>query len=452
MSNLKNKKVNSYTKVFALLLLSVFVLASCQQSNNAEQEEPQYFTLPEVTPKYDSETITEFNNRVATNDTNRYEGLVIPDEPLLSQPEQLPSALFYDSGISIPYPEDGVKGVYLTAENVANEEYFNYIIDYINETELNAVVIDFKDDWGNVIPPIETDNEYVQQNVIGSVDYAEVLRVLEENEIYPIARITTFKDNLLAEARPDLSFKDSATGEIWSDGNGSKFINPFSQDAWDYVLTIAEEAAKMGFKDIQFDYIRFPEGFETFHTQLEYEVGEYSVFESDNPDEQGYERVAAINDFLTYADNRLTPYGVEISADIFGYTAVAGDAPDVRGIGQNFTQMAERVDVVSSMIYPSHWTSGFFGFDVPDYYPYEFTNTYIQEELYVLGPVQNDVVSRPWLQDFTMFMEYGPTEVQGQINALAENGIHEYLLWNAAGEYTTGVDYAPDVATAQVTE
>lgn len=88
----------------------------------------------------------------------------------------------------------------------------------------------------------------------------------------------------------------------------------------------------MGFKDIQFDYIRFPEGFETFHTQLEYEVGEYSVFESDNPDEQGYERVAAINDFLTYADNRLTPYGVEISADIFGYTAVAGDAPDVRGI------------------------------------------------------------------------------------------------------------------------
>ena len=146
MSNLKNKKVNSYTKVFALLLLSVFVLASCQQSNNAEQEEPQYFTLPEVTPKYDSETITEFNNRVATNDTNRYEGLVIPDEPLLSQPEQLPSALFYDSGISIPYPEDGVKGVYLTAENVANEEYFNYIVDYINETELNAVVIDLNFD------------------------------------------------------------------------------------------------------------------------------------------------------------------------------------------------------------------------------------------------------------------------------------------------------------------
>lgn len=452
MSNHIIKKVNTITKAFVLLLISVFVLTSCQQTNTAEQEEPQYFTLPEVTPKYDSETISEFNNRVATNDTNRYEGLVIPNRPLLTQPDQLPSTLFYDSGVTIPYPEDGVKGVYLTAENVADEEYFNYIIDYINQTELNAVVIDFKDDWGNVIPPIETDNEDVQKNVLGSVDYSEALRVLEENEIYPIARITTFKDNLLAEARPDLSFMDTTTGETWSDGNGSKFINPFSQEAWDYVLTIAEEAAKLGFKDIQFDYIRFPEGFETFHTQLDYEIGDYSVFESDIPEEQGYERVAAINDFLTYADNRLTPYGVEISADIFGYTAVAGDAPDVRGIGQNFAQMAERVDVVSSMIYPSHWSEGFFGFDFPDYYPYEFTDAYINEELYVLDTVQNNVVSRPWLQDFTMYMQYGPNEVQGQINALAENGIHEFLLWNASGEYTQGVDYAPDVDSTIASE
>lgn len=435
-----NKKL---IKILTLIFTAVLVLASCQQTNTAEEVTPQYFTLPEVNPKYDSNTLTEFHNRVATNDTNRYEGLVISNKPLLSQPDQLPSSLFYDSGISIPYPEDGVKGVYLTAENVANEEYFNYIVNYINETDLNAVVIDFKDDWGNIIPPIESDNENVNQNVVGSVDYAEILKVLEENNIYPIARIVTFKDNLLAEARPDLSFLDTTTGETWTDGNGSKFINPFSQEAWDYVLTVAEEAAKLGFKDIQFDYIRFPEGFETFHTQLDYEVGDYAVFESDVPEEQGYERVAAINDFLTYADTRLTPYGVDISADIFGYTAVAGDAPDVRGIGQNFAQMAERVDVVSSMIYPSHWSEGFFGFDVPDYYPYEFTVAYINEELYVLKDVQNNVVSRPWLQDFTMFMTYGPQEVQVQINALAENGIHEFLLWNASGEYTQGVNYAP---------
>lgn len=444
MYNYVTKNLKLLTKAFSLILISILVLSACSQEQ-AEETTPQYYTMPEVNPKYDDQTISDFHTKVTQGDTNRYEGLVIPNGQLLEQPEQLPSALFYDTGINIPYPEEGVKGIYLTAENISNEEYFNYIIDYINQTELNAVVIDYKDDWGNIIPPIESDNEFVQQNVVGSVDYAEVLKVLEENDIYPIARIVTFKDNLLAEARPDLSFQDTTTGETWTDGNGSKFINPFNQEVWDYVLTVAESAAQMGFKDIQFDYIRFPEGFETFHTQLEYEVGEYAAFESDIPEEQGYERVAAINDFLTYADNRLTPYGVDISADIFGYTAVAGDAADVRGIGQNFAQMAERVDIVSSMIYPSHWTAGFFGYDMPDYYPYEFTVSYIQEELYVLGPVQNDVTSRPWLQDFTMYMEYGPAEVQGQINALAENGIHEFLLWNASGEYTNGVDYAPDL-------
>ncbi|XJS11613.1 putative glycoside hydrolase [Aerococcaceae bacterium WGS1372] len=446
MYNFANNNLKRILKSISFITLTIFVLAAC--SNEQSQEStPEYYTLPDVSPKYDDQVISDFHTKVTQGNTNRYEGLVIPDGPLLAQPEKLPSALFYDTGVDIPYPKDGVKGVYLTAENISNEEYFNYIIDYINQTDLNAVVIDYKDDWGNIIHSIETDNEMVQQNVVGSVDYAKVLKVLEENNIYPIARIVTFKDNLLAEARPDLSFQDTMTGETWTDGNGSKFINPFNQEAWEYVLTVAESAAQMGFKDIQFDYIRFPEGFETFHTQLEYDVGEYAAFESDIPEEQGYERVAAINDFLTYADNRLTPYGVDVSADIFGYTAVAGDAPDVRGIGQNFAQMAERVDVVSSMIYPSHWSEGFFGFDVPDYYPYEFTIAYIQEEEYVLGPVQNNVTSRPWLQDFTMFMEYGPNEVQAQINALVENGIHEFLLWNASGEYTTGVDYAPDIAS-----
>lgn len=444
MYNFVNKNIKRVFKGTSLVLLSIFLFSACT-NKQADENIPQYYTIPEVSPKYDSETINDFHAKLTQGNTNRYEGLVIPNGPLLSQPEKLPSALFYDTGVDIPYPEDGVKGVYLTAENISDEEYFNYIVDYINQTELNAVVIDYKDDWGNIIPPIETSNELVQQNVAGTVDYAAILKVLEENSIYPIARIVTFKDNLLAEGRPDLSFQDTVTGETWTDGNGSKFINPFNQESWDYVLTVAESAAQMGFKDIQFDYIRFPEGFETFHTQLEYDVGDYAAFESDIPEEQGYERVAAINDFLTYADNRLTPYGVDVSADIFGYTAVAGDAPDVRGIGQNFAQMAERVDVVSSMIYPSHWSEGFFGFDVPDYYPYEFTVAYIEEELYLLGPVQNNVTSRPWLQDFSMFMEYGPNEVQAQINALAENGIHEYLLWNASGEYTTGVDYAPDL-------
>lgn len=450
MKNLNFQIDNKFYKILLLIILPIFILYGCQNTESTVQE-AQYFTLPDVNQKYEDDVVIDFNNRITQNDTSRYEGLTIPSSPILEQPSQLPSSLFYDSGVDIAYPEDGVKGVYLTADNVADPEYFNYIINYINQTELNAVVIDFKDDWGNIIHPIETDNPLIQQNVLGNVDFTEVMKVLEEHQIYPIARIVTFKDALLAQARPDLSFTDIETGETWTDENtGAWFTNPFSRETWDYNLTIAEEAAKLGFKDIQFDYIRFPEGFHAFHSQLDYSIGDYASFVSEDPEEEGYERVAAINDFLVYAQNRLIPYGVDISADIFGYTAIAGDAPDVRGIGQNFAMMADRVDVVSSMIYPSHWTSGFFGFDYPDLYPYEFTDTYIQEEEFVLNNVNNNVTTRPWLQDFTAdylpwgtYLVYGPNEVQAQINALYNNGVYEYLLWNAAGSYTEGVDYNP---------
>lgn len=437
-------------KVMCLSFIALF-LSACQPQET--ETEVSYYDLPETEIIYSNEEVVAFNNRVNQGQTNRYEGLVIRNTPLLVKPEVLPTALFYDSGIDIAYPEEGVKGIYLTADTIADEEYFNYIIDYINSTELNAVVIDFKDDHGNIIPTLDSSNPVVQENVLGAIDLTEVLKVLEENQIYPIARLVTFKDYLLSEQFPELSFHDTYTGEIWQDGNGAQFINPFLREVWDYNIEIATEAAKMGFKEVQFDYIRFPEGFESFAEDLEYEIGDYASYVSDIPEEEGYERVAAINDFLEYAGDRLAPYGVDISADVFGYTAVAGDAPDVRGIGQNFSQMAEHVDVISSMIYPSHWGVGFFGIDYPDLHPYDVVTEYMFTEEYALQNVQNNVTSRPWLQDFTdyflpegTYQVYGPQQVQEQIVALHEQGIHEFLLWNAGGVYTEGVDYAPEIS------
>lgn len=438
-----------------LLLASFGFLAACQK-NEANQETPQYYQLPDVDYKYSEQEVIDFNNRVALDNTNRYEGLVITDEPMLEEPEELPSFLFYDTGVEIAYPESGVKGIYLTGANVSDPQYLDYIINYINQTELNAVVIDFKDDWGNILHPIETDNPTLQDNISGTVDFTEIIAKLEANQIYPIARIVTFKDTVLAQDRPDLSFIDPETGELWTSDAGDAFINPFMRETWEYNIAVAKEAAKLGFKDIQFDYIRFAEGFETFGHRLEYNIGEYAPFVSEDPELAGIERVAAINDFLTYAQNELKPYNVDISADVFGYTAIAGNAADVRGIGQNFAMMSEIVDVVSSMIYPSHWSFGFFGYDYPDLYPYEFTDTYIQEEEFVLNKVDNNVTSRPWIQDFTAsylpwgtYLEYGPAEVQAQIQALKDNGINEYLIWNASGQYTEGVDYDPEPVVAQ---
>lgn len=452
-----NKRLLTYHKGLSVFILVFFVciLTACGNQQATETLSTHY-NLPNVANKYSEEDILNFTSRVNRGQTNRYEGLVIRETPLLQRPAELPSALFYDSGVDIPYPAEGVKGLYLTMDNLLDDDYFNYIIDYIDQTALNAVVIDFKDDYGQIIPWLETDDPLIQENSLGLIDLQDKLKIFEEKGIYPIARIVTFKDYMLSNSRPDLSFHDINTGEIWQDDNGAQFINPFSKEVWDYNIQISIEAAKMGFKDIQFDYVRFPEGFNEFADTLDYDIGNYSSYITEDAETEGGERIMAINDFLEYARDQLAPYGVKISADIFGYTAVAGDAPDVRGIGQNFAQMAEHVDAVSSMIYPSHWDDGFFGIDYPDLNPFESIDEYMYSEAIALSDVSNPIITRPWLQDFTAwykipgtFQEYGTQQVQEQIVALQQHGVYEYLLWNAAGDYSEGVDYAPELTGNQ---
>ena len=267
-----------------------------------------------------------------------------------------------------------------------------------------------------------------------------MLEVLEAKQIYPIGRIVVFKDTVFAEKRPDLSFKEGES--VWKNGRGEAFVNPFMKEVWDHNVDIAIDAAKMGFKEIQFDYVRFPEGFEKRDESLSYSLGDYEDSELD-PVQR---RVEAVTDFVAYAREQLKPYDVEVSVDIFGYAATLTEAP---GIGQNFSKISENVDVISSMIYPSHWTS-YFGISKPDLEPYKLVAEYAKVENEVLGKLENQPVSRPWLQDFTAswlgagnYTRYGKAEIEAQIKALNDNGIDEYLLWNAGNTYTTGVNYKP---------
>ncbi|MCW6676995.1 putative glycoside hydrolase [Aerococcaceae bacterium NML180378] len=451
------KKRTALSK-FSIICLSVLALTGCQLFQS-KPKEPTHYTLPTIESKYTAEELADFNNRVGLGRTNQYEGLTIRNTPLLKTPANLPKSLFYDSGINIAYPTEGVKGIYLTAENVANTEKFNTILSYLDQTSLNSVVIDFKDDSGQITTQLNTDNPMIQSNIVPIADLQSTLKTLEQHQIYPIARIVTFKDMFVASEHPEYSFIDKETGEIWQDAHGAMFINPFLKEMWDYNIDVAIEAAKMGFKDIQFDYIRFPEGFNDFHADLTYSKGNYEnysatpILDVDGNELEGAERVAAITDFLKYAKERLAPYGVNVSADIFGYTAVAGNAADVTGIGQNFVQMANQLDVVSSMIYPSHWGVGFFGLDNPNATPFDTVDEYMASETQRLQQSNNQsVIRRPWLQDFSdadkvPYIIYGPKEVQDQIDALAKHGIYEFLLWNASGDYTSGVNYMPEAPT-----
>lgn len=359
------------------------------------------------------------------------------DTPLITIDKEQPIARFkFDSGYQFDYP-DAVRGIYVTGNSVGGER-FSSLLDLVDNSDLNSMVIDIKEDHGNITftPSEETPFDDIATEYIQEPE--KIMETLEEHEIYPIARIVVFKDSVLAEEQPELSFTQN--GEVWKNGGNEAFVNPFEKEVWEYNVDIAKMAAEMGFQEIQFDYVRFPEGFEKRDEELEYTFGEYKDSELDDVQK----RVEAITDFVGYAKEELSQYDVDVGIDIFGYAATIPETP---GIGQNFSEISENADVISSMIYPSHWTS-YFGIDFPDKEPYRLVNEYAKVENDVLDKLDNPPVSRPWLQDFEAPWlysgaptRYGKEEIEAQIKGLRENGIEEFLLWNAGNSYTKDVNY-----------
>lgn len=344
----------------------------------------------------------------------------------------------YSSGLQFEYP-DAVRGIYVTGPSAGGSR-FESLINLVDTTDLNAMVIDIKEDFGKLTFQPEAGSPYEDFSDNFIEDPREILETLEEKGIYPIARIVVFKDSVLAEERPDLSF--TKNGKVWANSKGESYVNPFEKEVWEYNIEVAKIAAELGFQEIQFDYVRFPEGFEHRDEELDYTLGDYVHSEHDNIQR----RVEAITDFVAYAREELAYYDVDVSVDIFGYAATIPETP---GIGQNFSKISENVDVISSMIYPSHWTS-YFGIDFPDKEPYRLVTEYAKVENEVLGKLENPPISRPWIQDFEApwlysgpAKKYGKKEVEAQIQALNENGIDEFLLWNAGNTYTGNVNHKP---------
>ncbi|RRJ64796.1 GTP-binding protein [Paenibacillus oralis] len=325
-----------------------------------------------------------------------------------------------------------VKGIYVTAYSAGGSR-MNELVDLVDKTELNAMVIDIKDDTGYIT--YKTENPELNklgkaQPFIGDID--ALMDRLEKHDIYPIARIVVFKDTILAKKHPEYSFVQK-DGSVWSNRGGDSFVNPYSKDVWDYNIEIAKEAANLGFKEIQFDYVRFPEGFEKRADSLKYEKNEMS-------------RVDAVSSFVKYAKEQLEPLGIRVSVDIFGYAA---SVPAAEGIGQDFVKISDNVNIICPMIYPSHYTTGWFNAKDPDKAPYQTIKGAIKDTQDKLAPLgEEQPIVRPWIQDFTAswlgkghYTKYGKHEVEEQIRALRDMNVDEYLLWNASNRYTQGVSY-----------
>ncbi|MBT2293020.1 putative glycoside hydrolase [Paenibacillus albidus] len=325
-----------------------------------------------------------------------------------------------------------VKGIYVTAYSAGGAR-MEKLLALLDNTELNSMVIDIKDDAGYIT--YKTDNPELlamgeSQKFIGDIN--KLMERLKKHEVYPIARIVVFKDSVLAKKNPELSFVNK-DGSVWANKGGDSFVNPYSEDVWKYNVDIAKEAAKLGFKEIQFDYVRFPEGFEKRADTLKYT-------------KNAKPRVEIVSDFVKYAKSELGPLGVRVSVDIFGYAA---SVPAAEGIGQDFVKISKNVDVISPMVYPSHYSTGWFNVKDPDKDPYATIKGSMVDTHKKLNPLGSyKPIIRPWIQDFTAswlgsghYIKYGKQQVEDQVRALKDQNIDEFLLWNANNRYTENVNY-----------
>ena len=249
-------------------------------------------------------------------------------------------------------------------------------------------------------------------------DMVALMKTLKERNIYPIARIVVFKDPRLAEARPDLAVKNKSGG-VWRDRKGLAWVDPHSREVWKYAVDVAEEAMSFGFKEIQFDYVRF--------------TSDGKISDCVYPYADGKSKEDTIKEFLEYARERLKPYGAVISADIFGLVC---SVQDDLGIGQKLEKIGAAVDILSPMVYPSHYYKGTYGLANPNLAPYEtVTQSMIDAKNRLAGI---DVKLRPWLQDFNLGSRYGREQIMAQIKALNDQGIRDWLFWNPSCRYDAG--------------
>ena len=317
-----------------------------------------------------------------------------------------------------------VRALYLNAWASGSTNRVNQLVEVARRTEVNAFVIDIKDASGYISHPssLPVAREIGATGEIRIRDLPALLAKLAAEGIWPIARIVIVRDPILAKGRPQLAVQDVAGGPWVHDG--TTWLNMADRGVWDYNLDLAEEVARMGFPEIQWDYVRFPDA-----PRAAMASARFSGLEGDKAD--------AVRAFLGYADARLDSLGLDLvhTADVFGITTSTRDV----GIGQIWERFIDRVDVALPMVYPSHYYRGSFGYQTPNAYPYEIVRAALEKALEKSNGVAGAGRTIPWLQDFTLGApRYNAPEVRAQIQATYDAGIEEWVLWNPGSRYTEG--------------
>jgi hypothetical protein len=299
-----------------------------------------------------------------------------------------------------------INGVYVQTGIFKNKNSatMQNIMNLMKTTELNAMVVDMKDDDGRVSQGLKP---YIDE--------------MHAKGLYMIARVTSFKDNIAPRKHPEMAIIDKTTGKPWQDRKGITYLDPFKPQSHAYLLSIAKQAVEMGFDEIEYDYVRFPTDGNRNNALWPQEF---------TPDT----RTRAITSFLKESRQVLGAMGAFVAADVFGDTAyVRTDS----GIGQRIEDITPYLDYVCPMVYPSGFAKGTAGVGIPVDHPKEIIEDSVKR--YRLR-ADEDTVIRPWLQSFRDYAynhrEYGAYEIRAQIDGSDHVGGDGFLLWNAASRYS----------------
>jgi hypothetical protein len=291
-----------------------------------------------------------------------------------------------------------IRGLRVGGGAAGDDAHFAEILALARDTAVNALVFDTKQEGGRVLYDTSVVAAHEWGAVVKAYNPAERIAQAREQDLYLITRIVTFEDWFWAEARPELAFE-------------GPWINPTITSAWEYPLALADEACKLGFDEIQFDYVRFP--------------SESTAETSGQLDMTQEERVGTVEAFLEEARERLHSQGCAVSADVFG---IVVSARNDQGIGQRPEELSRHLDAFSPMVYPSHYSDGWLGFEDPNEHPYDVTSDAIEDGL---ARIQPGVILRPWLQAFWWTDE----QIRRSIQAAEDHKVG-WILWNAVSNFS----------------
>ncbi len=315
-----------------------------------------------------------------------------------------------------------VKAIYLTAYTAGQKTRREELASLVDNSELNSLVIDIKDATGRIFFP----TSIALAKKIGSEqilipDLKDWLVKLKQRGIYTVARIVVFQDPYLANKMPDIALK-SKSGSIWHDYKGQSWVDPTQKSVWDYNLDLAKEAVKIGFNEINFDYIRFPS---------DGNIKQIVYANLDNNNEKQQKNIV-MKEFYEYVNSTLKFEPVITSADLFGMTLWRSDGMN---IGQRLEDAAPNFDFISPMVYPSHYPAGFEGFANPADHPYEIVYRSLKKGEAAMAAA-NHAQLRPWLQDFDLGAVYTADMIRQQKQASSDSKANGWLVWNASNRYT----------------